>query len=470
MTKKIFFLLFCCSYFVQGQYTEIINANRPGFSQSPYAVGTGVYQFEGNLFFRKADASETFSNPQAWGLNLDFRTSLLEEDLEIIFNTSLQQDKIAFKNVFESSYNKFGLGQFTLGAKYLAFAPKYTDKGKEIRSWTKRHAFDSKRWIPHISAYAGINFGSFLNTPYKHGGITPKVGILLLNEFSNQFNLVSNVYYNYIGSDYPEWSYVVTGTYNFNDTWAGFAEHQAKFNTLEKTSNVGCGLAYLYSNDLQFNTSLRATFQESGVGVYASLGASYRLDRHQDKFIELDEFGNKIEEEEKQTYNKGFFGRLIDKIIRIFKKKDKNKPEIDEEFSKDKPVDEEENTGGRKRKKSVLDDIIKGDKKAKKKKTKAEEKAERKAKKAEEKIQRKAKKAEEKAQREAEKELRKEEKRKQKEQEKLAREVEKLEKELKKDEQKEQEEQLQEKYEKEKKKQKEQEKKKKEAEKKKKND
>lgn len=445
MTKKYIFLLFlCCTFFVQAQYTEIINSNKPGFSQSPYSVGSGVYQFEGSLFFRNADAIETFSNPQAWGLNLDFRTSFFLEKLELNLSTSLQQDKIAFKNVFESSYNQFGLGEFTLGAKYLAFVPKYEDKGKEIRSWKKRHGFDKKRWIPHVAAYLGVNFGSFLNNYHERGGVTPKVGVLLQNEFSNQFNLISNVYYNYIGSDRPEWSYIVTATYNFNDTWAGFIEHQAAFNVEESTSNIGGGFAYLFSNDLQINSSLRATFQESGMGIYAGIGASYRIDRHQDEFIELDEFGNKIEDEKTATYNKGFFGRLFDKIGGIFSKKDKAEAEIDEELSKDKPETEEEESGKRKRQKSVLDDLIKDDKKAKKKKTKAEQKAERKAKKAEEKAKRKAEKAK-----------RKEEKRKQKEQEKLEKEIKKLEEELKKEEEKEKEEELQKKYDEEKKKQKE---------------
>lgn len=446
MIKKFFLLLLICfSVYTHAQYTEIINSNKPGFSQSPYSVGTGIYQFEGNFFYRKADATETFSNPQAWGLNLDFRTSFFQEKLEFILNTSLQQDKIAFKNVFESSYNKFGLGEFTLGAKYLAFVPKYNDKGQEVRSWNKRHGFDNKRWIPHIAGYIGINFGSFLNPPHERGGITPKVGVLLQNEFSNQFNLITNVYYNYIGSDYPEWSYIVTGTYNFNDTWAGFAEHEARFNAQESTSNVGGGLAYLFSNDLQFNASLRATFQESGPGVYASIGASYRLDRHQDEFIELDEFGNKIEAPEKETYNKGFFGRLFDKISGVFKKKDKVDPDLDTEKAKTEPVE----AGGRKRKKSVLDGLIKDDKKAKKKKTKAEKRAEK-----------KAKRAEEKALRKAEKEKRKEEKRKQKEQEKLEKEIKKLEEDLKKEEEKEKQEQLEKKYKEEKKKQKEDNKKK----------
>ena len=38
--------------FVAAQYTEVINSRRPGFSDSPYSVGTKVYQVEGGLFYK----------------------------------------------------------------------------------------------------------------------------------------------------------------------------------------------------------------------------------------------------------------------------------------------------------------------------------------------------------------------------------------------------------------------------------
>lgn len=442
MIKKfLIFLAFSCFTFTQAQYTEIINSNRPGFSESPYSVGTGVYQFESTLFYRKADAIKTFSNPKALGLQLHFRTSFFLEELELNLTTSLQNDNIAFKNVFTSSYDQTGLGELTIGAKYLAFVPKYAYKGKEIRSWNERHGFDFKRWIPHISAYAGVNFGNFLNDYHKRG-ITPKVGVLLQNEFSFQFNLVTNIYYNYIGSDNPEWSYVLTATYNFNDTWSGFAEHQATFNKYESQSNLGGGLAYLYNKDLQFNTSLRATFQEEALGYYGSLGVSYRLDRHIDKFLEVDEFGNKIEDHSTKTYNKGFFGRLFDKIKGIFKKKDRTKVEIESTNEKgEKQITEKEvkvGVGGRTRKKSVLKPIIKEDKKLKKKKAKADKKADKKAKRKAEKEKRRA----EKQLRREERQRVKEEERARKEQEKLEEEIKKIQEDLMKQEEREKEEEL----------------------------
>ncbi len=452
MIRKIslFFLLIITSFCAEAQYTEVINSNKPGFSQSPYSVGKRVYQFESSLFYRKADALETFSNPKAVGINLQFRTGLISEKLEINLSTALQNNTFAFKNVFESSYTKTSLSQLTLGAKYLVYAPKYEEKGKEIRSWKKRHSFGWERWIPHVSVYAGANFGMVLNDFHARGGITPKVGVLLQNELSNKLNIITNVYYNYMFGYLPEWSYILTATYNFNQQWSGFAEHQALFNKQEKQSNLGLGVAYLLSNDLQLNSTVKATFQaENTIGIYAGLGASYRIDRHRDDFVALDEYGNPIDPINKESYNKGFFGRMFDKVKGVFKKKDKTEVEVDEDLSKPKTEEEiKEASGGRTRKKSILGDIAKDDKKAKKQTIKDDKKLSKKELKAKGKAlkeieKQKAKEAKEKQKAEDEiakeeakiqAEIEKEEAKAAKEEAKLQAEIEKLEKDLAKDE------------------------------------
>ena len=464
--KYVLFLLLISSIFcVRAQYTEVINSNQPGFSESPYSVGQDVYQFESTIFHRNAEALETFSNPRATGLQLQFRTGYFDEKLEFNLTTALQSNTFAFKNIFESSYNKFTLSQLTLGAKYLVYAPDYKKKSEEIRSWKKRHSFGWDRWIPHVAVYGGINFGSILDDYHKRGGITPKFGVLLQNELSNQLNVVTNVYYNYISGYLPEWSYILTATYNFNLQWSAFAEHQALFNKQEKQSNIGFGVAYLFSNDLQINSSLKATFQaEDNIGVYAGIGASYRIDRHEDEFVELDEYGNRVDPLTKEAYNKGFFGKLLDKIKGLFKKKDKSEVKVDEELAGEKPVNEAGQTSGRgrTRKKSILDSLTKDDKKEKKKTAKEEKKEAKQVLKAAEKEKKaiekeKAKEAKIKAKAEAELA---------KEQAKLDAEIKKLEEDIAKEEAKAKQEELDRKYkeELEKKKKEEEEKKKKEEE------
>lgn len=377
---------------MQAQYTKVINSNRPGLSESPYSVGLGVYQLESSIFYRKVPFTETFSNPQSAGINLLFRSSFFLKKLEFHLNTSLSKDKIGFKNVFKSSYNTTGFSQFTLAAKYLVYAPRYDDKSKEIRSWKERHSFDWKRWIPHIGLYAGLNFGNFLTNFYKRDGISPKLGVLLQNEFSNKLNLINNLFFDRIGTDFYSYSYLVTGTYNFNTYWSGFAEFQGILEKYERKSSLGLGLAYLLNRNTQINASLRANAERKELGMTTSFGISYRIDRHEDKFIELDEFGNKIEKEKPIKYDKdrNFFGKIFARIKKLFKKKREQKVDLDiltnkekTEFAKDKkPKRKRERQG------SLVDIISKQDSKLKKKATKKQRKD---AKKAQKEAQKKAK-------------------------------------------------------------------------------
>lgn len=319
----VFFLLGITS--LQAQYTDVINSNKPGFSESPYSVGTGVYQFESNFFFKNSSIEPTFSRPQAFGVDLLFRTSFFLEKLELNTQLTYQNDKIAFKNIFTSHYFSAGLSKFTIGAKYLLFEPTYTDKTKEVRSWKRRNAFDKKRFIPSVAIYLGMNT-DFVNELYKTQSITPKVGVLLQHNLSNELNVISNVYYDKIGTDFSEISYIVTATQNFGDRWSGFLEHQGVFLKYQNNINFGTGVAYLFNKDFQINASARYLLEGKSSGFFGGLGISYRIDKHQDSYIELDANGKQLKKDTPITrfnkkQNSGFFSR----IFSIFKKKDKKK-------------------------------------------------------------------------------------------------------------------------------------------------
>ncbi|WP_405607219.1 transporter [Polaribacter sp. Asnod1-A03] len=280
---------------IQAQYTSIINSNSPGFSQSPYSVGTGVYQFESDLFLKNLSIEPTFSQPQSTGVNFLFRTSFFLEKLELNTQLTYQKDKVAFKNIFTSDYFTTGLSQFTIGAKYLIYQPNYKDKTKEIRSWRKRHAFDAMRFIPSVGIYVGVNT-DYVGDLYKLQQITPKVGLLLQHNLTNEFNVISNIYYDKIGSDFSEISYIITATQNFTQRWSGFLEHQAIIMENQNNINYGLGFAYLFNRNFQINASGKFIEEGRSKGFYGSLGVSYRIDRHRDSYIELDENGNEIKE------------------------------------------------------------------------------------------------------------------------------------------------------------------------------
>ena len=337
MSKKIFFFFFlCCSYFLNAQYTNVINSNRPGFSESPYSVGLGVYQLETGLFTNSSKIVRTFTIPYSFGQNLVFRTSYFKEKLEFNTNLVFQKDKVAFKNVFQSHYFTTGLSKFTIGAKYLVYEKEYEDKSKEIRSWKRRHAFDWKRAIPSVAVYAGLNT-NFVNDIYKLEGMTPKIGVLLQNNLSNKFNIVTNIFYDNIGSKYSELSYILTGTYTLNKDWSTFLEHKGSYHKYQTNNNFGAGIAYLSSRHFQIDASTRLNFNGKTTESYVALGFSFRLDRHIVPYIEVDEKGNKIEPlEPLEIKKKKFLGRFIDKIKNLFKSKKKKKEKATETSTKRK--------------------------------------------------------------------------------------------------------------------------------------
>ncbi|MEE9407630.1 MAG: transporter [Polaribacter sp.] len=319
---KFFTFLFIFGFSsIYSQYTEVINSNKPGFSESPYSVGSGVYQFESNFFYRNTSIEPTFTIPQSFGADISFRTSFFLEKLEFNAQLTYQRDKVAFKNIFTSHYFTSGLSQLTIGAKYLIFQQEYTDKTKEVRSWKRRNAFDKKRFIPSVAVYVGMNT-DFVNDIHKTGNISPKVGVLLQNNLTNDLNVITNFYYDKIGTDFSEFSFIITATQNFGDRWSAFFENQGVFQKYQNNSNLGLGLAYLFSKDLQINTSGRMLFEGKAQGFYAGLGVSYRINKHEDSYIDLNESGKELKNTPITRYNKkqgSFFNRLFS----IFKKKDK---------------------------------------------------------------------------------------------------------------------------------------------------
>lgn len=288
---------------INAQYTEIINSKRPGFSESPYSVGTKVYQFETGLFYKHNNNESILANPSTFGGELFFRTSHFLEKLEINLNMAYQNDEI--KNPFGDNYNINGLSDLRFGVKYLIYQQEYTDKSKEIRSWKARTSFDKKRLIPSVGVYGGINT-NFLSEDYKAEGISFKGAALLQNDFSDRLVLITNLIVDDIASESMEYSYIVTMTYALNQNWSFFVENVGKYETsFAPEYQLGTGIAYLISPNLQVDASIRTNLFDSYSEIFAATGLSWRLDRHQDALMES--------QTSQSTTKKGFFSRIFGK-------------------------------------------------------------------------------------------------------------------------------------------------------------
>ena len=311
--KRVFSLLLIVFSFqvVTAQYTEIINSKRPGFSESPYSIGTDVFQFETGLFYRSSNNESFLGRPNIFGGELYFRYGKFFEKLEFNAKVTYQNDEI--KNPFGSNYNIYGISELTLGAKYLIYQQEYTDKSKEIRSWKRKMAFDKKRLIPSIGVYAGINT-NFLGSDYKDEGISYKGAILLQNDFSDRLVLLTNLIADKITSENNFYSYIVTMTYAINHKWSYFIENQGVFKKVSDPKyHFGTGAAYLFSKNLQIDASIRTNFFDDYSFLYSAVGLAWRLDKHSDEIVNKSSPREQLTKKRKRRKRGNFFSRLLKK-------------------------------------------------------------------------------------------------------------------------------------------------------------
>ncbi len=337
--KQILLLIVCYIAFLQvnAQYTEIINSKRPGFSESPYSVGTDVFQVESGFFYRKKQITETFDVDYSYGTNVFLRYGKLSENLEINLDFTYQKDRRIFHNILNSYTNVNGISRLTFGAKYLIHNQQFTDKSKEIKSWKKRTAFDKKRLIPSVGAYVGVNT-NFLSTYFKDEGVSLKGAVLLQNDISNRFVILTNLYADRIMQN-SEYGYILTATYSVNLKWSIFGENQGIRRKIENDEmQFGVGTAYLLNNNVQLDFAARTSFIGNANDVYLSLGGSWRLDRHVKE--------TKSEDVLKGEKKGSFFSRL-------FKKKRGKTPKAKKIKAKKRKIKEKKVKKKRKKKKRV---------------------------------------------------------------------------------------------------------------------
>ncbi|MFZ2430494.1 MAG: transporter [Lutibacter sp.] len=311
MKNILFLVVFLANIqFGTAQYTEIINSKRPGFSESPYGVGTNVYQVETGMFFNSSNDESLGAKAKTLGGELFFRVGKFKERLEFNANVAYQRDEV--NNFPNPNYHIKGISNLTVGAKYLIYQQEFKDKSKEIRSWKRKMAFDKKRLIPSVGVYGGANL-NFLGKDYKSDeGISYKGAVLLQNDFSDRLVLLTNLIADNITSEDKYYSYIVTMTYAINQNWSYFVENQGKYyNDFSPNYQFGTGIAYLVTENLQLDASARTNFLDDYSYLYATAGLSWRLDRHQDSFV----YKNAPKENiSKKTPNKkGFFSRLFKK-------------------------------------------------------------------------------------------------------------------------------------------------------------
>ena len=289
------FLLLVLAEFCYGQYTEVINSRRPGFSESPYSVGTKVYQVEAGLYFQDVSNYEYWNDVPEFvsysstgiGTDITLRTGQFFEQLEFNLDMAVGNENRDYSSPSVYSASAFGFSKLTIGAKYMVYKPEYADKSKEIKSWKARHSFDKKRLIPAVGVYAGLNT-NLLTELYKNPeGVSPRFGIYTQNDLSDRLIVLLNFTADKAFTNQAENSYIITVTYTLHQKWSIFGENQGFFRkNVPNDFQFGAGGAYLINSNMQADVSGRMIFDEKGGNSYiVGGGLSWRLDRHKDKII-----------------------------------------------------------------------------------------------------------------------------------------------------------------------------------------
>ena len=315
---------------LSAQYTDVINSNRPGLSVSAYAVGTGVIQAELGLGFEQRDHEVLNSESNMFTSELALRYGLLFEPLEIIYEGRFVNQNIDYLDLALSS-KRTDFERNRLGLKFLIYDPF---KGKPMKpnlySWRANNVFQLKNLIPAISIYAGANFVLGDNPFYRTDPtVSPRVMVATQSRLSPRFVLISNVAYDRIGTDFPEWNYTISLQHAFrNPKWSVFVENQGIKSDRYSDVLLRSGFAHLLNENFQIDAYLGANFKNTPSRLFGTLGLSYRLDFHQDKLKPIDEQkpgqnSGGIKRNSMKKKKKGLFG-ISKKDKRDRKKKKKN--------------------------------------------------------------------------------------------------------------------------------------------------
>ncbi len=274
------------------QYTDVINSNRPGKANSAYAVGKGVVQLESGLVYEQQDHAVLNTESGIFGVDVALRYGLLFEALELQYEGIYQNQNITYSNLgTEASLTDFYRNR--VGLKFLIY-DRYKDPERNkpnIRSWRANNVFQLKNLIPSVALYGGANFVLGEN-PFYPGEptVSPRAMVATQSRLSPRFVLVTNIAYDRIGTDFPEWSYLVSISHAFrNPKWSVFLENQGIQSDRYSDVLLRSGVAYLFSPNFQADINLGAGFKNTPSRIFISSGISYRLDFHKDKLIPIED-------------------------------------------------------------------------------------------------------------------------------------------------------------------------------------
>ncbi len=277
---------------VAAQYTEVINANRPGISQGAFSVGRDVLQIETGFSYGKEKHRLLHTETDGLGIDYSLRFGAFKEQLEFSIMGEFQSNTISYTQFNPVKENKIAdFTSNTIGAKYLFYDPsvKRSLKKPNLYSWRANNAFQWADMIPAISVYVGVNIDSKDNPflPKETSMVSPKFVLSTQNNWPGGFVFVTNIIVDRVTTNFPTYGYIVTLTHATNSHFSLFVENQGIKSDFYADQLIRGGAAALITQDLQVDLSLTYSFKDTPSILYGRIGLAYRLDLHyKDDYIE----------------------------------------------------------------------------------------------------------------------------------------------------------------------------------------
>jgi len=266
-----------------GQYTEVINSNRPGLSQSAFSVGKKILQFEiGPYIINEKRSLHPSYDLKGHGVDFAVHYGIFKEELELNIQGIFQNDE----KLLQTEENKrANFKQLSIGVKYLIYDPnKNREEKVNLYSYHANRGFKWRHLIPAIAASAGFNYDT-KNNPYLSGGVegvSYNASIITQSNFYGGWVFVSNFLLNRISSNQEDFHYILTLTHSFNPKWVVFAEKHGIKSDFYADNLMRFGGGYLLNKDLQLDSSFTLNLKDTPSVFNINFGVSYRIDRHED--------------------------------------------------------------------------------------------------------------------------------------------------------------------------------------------
>ena len=280
-------VLLCICNTAQAQYTDVINSNRPGASQSAFSVGTNVLQFEVGPYMI-TEKRKLYPKYKVSGYGVDFAAhyGFWKEALEINIQGTFQKDTQTYPSIVDVENSRANFKNLNIGAKYLVYDPHKNKSDKpNLYSYHANRGFKWSSLIPAVAVVAGVNYDTKDN-PYTAStveGLSYRGGLITQSNFYGGWVFITNVIMDRIGSDQTDFHYILTLTHSFNPKWVVFGETQGIKSDFYADNLFRFGGGYLLNKNLQLDTALTFNTKDTPSVLSLNFGASYRLDRHKDK-------------------------------------------------------------------------------------------------------------------------------------------------------------------------------------------